>query len=97
MVERWEVPIPVIPAKQKPMSNHHEKRNFSRHNVDGPITLHPTIRTSRDINAHLLNFSEQGICNYGKHGKGFAKGRQNQPTLLVGGADQRGDGAVGGR
>ena len=64
MVERWVVPIPVIPAKEKPMSNHHEKRNFSRHNVDGPITLHPTIWTSRDINAHLLNFSEQGICFY---------------------------------
>ena len=44
------------------MSNHHEKRNFRRHNVGGSITLHPTIRTSRDLNAHLLNFSEQGIC-----------------------------------
>jgi hypothetical protein len=44
------------------MSNHHEKRNSSRHTVGGPITLHPTIMTSRDINAYLLNFSEQGIC-----------------------------------
>ncbi len=44
------------------MSNHHEKRNSCRHTVGGAITLHPTIRTSRDINAHLLNFSEQGIC-----------------------------------
>lgn len=44
------------------MSNHHEKRNSCRHTVGGSITLHPTIRRSRDFNAHLLNFSEQGIC-----------------------------------
>ena len=34
--------------------------------------------------------------NYGKPGKGHAKGHQNQPTLLVGGADKRRDGTVGG-
>jgi hypothetical protein len=44
------------------MSSFYEKRNFSRHIVGGPITLHPTIRMARDINAHLHNFSEQGIC-----------------------------------
>jgi gamma-glutamyltranspeptidase/glutathione hydrolase len=35
--------------------------------------------------------------NSGKPRKGHAKGHQNQHTLLVGGADQRRDGAVGGR
>ncbi|WP_372683631.1 hypothetical protein [Desulfosarcina sp.] len=62
MVEGMGVTDFGIAEKEKPMANPHEKRNSSRHTVGGPITLHPTIRASRDINAHLLNFSEQGIC-----------------------------------
>ena len=44
------------------MTNHPEKRNTTRHRSQGPITLAPAIGTSRDIHAHLLNFSRQGIC-----------------------------------
>ena len=57
------------------MSNHHEKRNSCRHTVGGSITLHPTIRTSRDINAYLLNISEQGIC--------FSTGKQLIPDTII--------------
>ena len=39
-----------------------EKRIASRHPIEGPITLHTTILKSKEINARLLNFSEQGIC-----------------------------------
>ena len=39
-----------------------EKRIASRHSTNGPITLHSSILTSRDIGAHLINFSDQGIC-----------------------------------
>ena len=39
-----------------------EKRIASRHPVEGPIVLRTMILSSREINAHLLNFSEQGIC-----------------------------------
>jgi hypothetical protein len=44
------------------MDNHAEKRLSDRHPIDGPITLHSSIGTSKEFDAHLLNFSEQGIC-----------------------------------
>jgi len=44
------------------MANILEKRIASRHSINGPITLHSSILTSRGIDAHLLNFSDQGIC-----------------------------------
>ena len=39
-----------------------EKRIASRHSIEGPITLHTNIGTPKEFDAHLLNFSEQGIC-----------------------------------
>jgi len=39
-----------------------EKRISTRHSIEGPITLHTTIGTSKGFDAHLLNFSEQGLC-----------------------------------
>lgn len=39
-----------------------EKRIASRHLTKGPITLNSSILTSSDIDARLLNFSDQGIC-----------------------------------
>lgn len=44
------------------MANHIEKRISDRHSIEGPITLHSFIGASNEIDAHLLNFSEQGIC-----------------------------------
>lgn len=44
------------------MTNDLEKRISSRHPIEGPITLNSTTGTSKEIDAHLLNFSEQGIC-----------------------------------
>ncbi len=44
------------------MANHIEKRNSDRHLIEGPITLHSSIGTSKEFDAHLHNFSEQGIC-----------------------------------
>ena len=39
-----------------------EKRVASRHLIKGPIVLYSNIMTSREIDAHLLNFSDNGIC-----------------------------------
>ena len=39
-----------------------EKRISDRHSIAGPITLHSSIGVSKEYDAHLLNFSEQGIC-----------------------------------
>ena len=44
------------------MANDLEKRISARHPIEGPITLNFPIGTSNEYDAHLLNFSEQGIC-----------------------------------
>ncbi len=44
------------------MVNDLEKRNSARHSIEGPITLHSSVGRSEEFDAHLLNFSEQGIC-----------------------------------
>ena len=44
------------------MANDHKKRISNRHSIKGPITLYSTIGTSKEFDAHLLNFSKQGIC-----------------------------------
>ena len=44
------------------MANDLEKRISARHPIEGPITLNFPIGTSNEYDAHLLNFSEQGMC-----------------------------------
>ncbi len=44
------------------MANDLEKRISARHSIEGPITLHSSIGRSKEFDARLLNFSEQGIC-----------------------------------
>ena len=44
------------------MANDPEKRISARHPIEGPITLNSPIGTSTEFDAHLLNFSEQGMC-----------------------------------
>jgi len=44
------------------MANELEKRISNRHSNEGQITLHSSIGTSKEFDAHLLNISEQGIC-----------------------------------
>ena len=44
------------------MANDLEKRNSARHSIEGSITLHSSVERSEEFDAHLLNFSEQGIC-----------------------------------
>ncbi|MEE4114023.1 MAG: PilZ domain-containing protein [Desulfobacteraceae bacterium] len=44
------------------MANDLEKRISARHPIEVPITLHSGIGTLKEFDAHLLNFSEQGIC-----------------------------------
>ncbi len=48
------------------MDHHLEKRISPRHLVEGPITLHSTIGAPMEINAHVLNCSEEGICFYSR-------------------------------
>jgi hypothetical protein len=44
------------------MNNYLEKRIFTRHPSQGSITLYSSIGTFKEIDAKLLNISEQGIC-----------------------------------
>jgi len=44
------------------MANDLEKRVFNRHSIKRPITLSSPVVTAKVVDAHLLNFSEQGIC-----------------------------------
>jgi hypothetical protein len=44
------------------MANDPEKRISARHPIEGPITLNHPLGTSNEFDAHLLNFSEQGMC-----------------------------------
>ena len=39
-----------------------EKRAFTRHVIQGVITLHTSLMTPNVINAHILNCSKKGIC-----------------------------------
>ena len=43
------------------MASYLEQRNSPRHNTEGTITLYSTIMSIRDINADLLDFSDEGI------------------------------------
>ncbi len=52
----------VLYGKDVSMANDHRKRISNRHSIEGPITLYSTIGNSKEFDAHLLNFSEQGIC-----------------------------------
>jgi len=52
----------VLHGKDVSMANDLEKRISNRHSVEGPITLYSSIGASKEFDAHLLNFSEQGIC-----------------------------------
>ena len=52
----------VLYGKEVSMANDHKKRISNRHSIKGPITLYSTIGMSKEFDAHLLNFSEQGIC-----------------------------------
>ena len=52
----------VLYGKEVSMANDHKKRISNRHSIKGPITLYSTIGTSKEFDAHLLNFSKQGIC-----------------------------------
>ncbi len=58
----WIIPFFGIAAKEKFMENYLEKRISRRHSIEGPITLHSTIRANLEINAHVLNCSKEGIC-----------------------------------
>ena len=44
------------------MVNDLDKRISARHPIEGPITLNFPIGSSNEFDAHLLNFSEQGMC-----------------------------------
>ena len=57
------------------MANELEKRISDRFCLEGPITLQNTIMTSKELNANLLNYSEQGIC--------FATGTKLAPGTTV--------------
>jgi hypothetical protein len=57
-----EIPVLDSARKEASMANTIEKRISVRHPLEGAITLHTTILTSREINAHLLNYSQHGIC-----------------------------------
>ena len=61
-MDRWVIPVLAVAAKEVSMANNHKKRISNRHSIEGPITLYSTIGTSKEFDAHLLNFSEQGIC-----------------------------------
>ena len=56
------IPVLAIAVKEVAMANDLKKRMSIRHPIEGPITLHSSIETSNGSDAHLLNFSEQGIC-----------------------------------
>jgi len=49
------------------MTRMQEKRNHTRHDCKGPITLLYARIAARHIEAGLLNFSEQGISFTSKH------------------------------
>ena len=47
---------------ENPMDISLEKRIFRRKTGSGSITLHASIGWSKDIDAHLINHSEKGLC-----------------------------------
>ena len=49
-------------AKVDPMDVNFEKRISRRKTGSGSITLHANIGWSKDIDAHLINHSEKGLC-----------------------------------
>ena len=58
----WVIPVLAIASKEEPMANDLEKRISARHSIEGSIILHSSIGRSKEFDARLLNFSEQGIC-----------------------------------
>lgn len=61
-MEPWVITVSVVAAMEGLMEKDLEKRISPRHSIEGPITLHFTIGTPMEVNAHVLNCSEEGIC-----------------------------------
>jgi hypothetical protein len=62
LMGRRVMPALAFASKEVPMVNDLEKRISARHPIEGPITLNSPIGSSNEVDAHLLNFSKQGMC-----------------------------------